>query len=88
METNIVVPEIPLTTEDFIAYSEYGKGRVKHHAMKICGGNGSVVLLFLVSALDGGGWSASRPNRFTSKDRAPGTYCWEAGSAPEPDWTL
>jgi hypothetical protein len=29
----------------------------------------------LTSALDGGEWSASRPNRFTPRERAPGTYC-------------
>jgi len=28
---------------------------------------------FLTSALDGGEWSASGPDRFTSGDRAPGT---------------
>jgi hypothetical protein len=28
----------------------------------------------LTSALDGGEWSASRPNRFTPRERAPGTY--------------
>jgi len=28
---------------------------------------------FLISALDGGEWSASRPDRFTSRERAPGT---------------
>jgi hypothetical protein len=33
----------------------------------------------LTSALDGGEWSASRPGRFTSSERSPGTYwigCW------------
>jgi hypothetical protein len=28
----------------------------------------------LTSALDGGEWSASRPGRFTPRERAPGTY--------------
>jgi hypothetical protein len=28
---------------------------------------------FLTSALDGGEWSASRPDRFTPKERVPGT---------------
>jgi hypothetical protein len=28
----------------------------------------------LTSALDGGGWSASRPSRFTPRQRAPGTH--------------
>jgi hypothetical protein len=33
----------------------------------------------LTSALDGGEWSASRPGRFTSRERTPGTHwigCW------------
>jgi hypothetical protein len=40
----------------------------KHHAMKT----------FLSSVLDGGDWSASRPGRFTSSERAPGTH-WIGG---------
>jgi hypothetical protein len=32
----------------------------------------------LTSALDGGGWSASRPGRFTPRERAPGTQ-WIGG---------
>jgi hypothetical protein len=32
----------------------------------------------LTSALDGGEWSASRPGRFTSKERDPGTH-WIGG---------
>jgi hypothetical protein len=28
----------------------------------------------LTSALDGGEWSASRPGRFTSRERAPGIH--------------
>jgi hypothetical protein len=34
--------------------------------------------IFLTSALAGGEWSASRPGRFTSEDRAPGTH-WIRG---------
>jgi hypothetical protein len=30
---------------------------------------------FLTSALDGCEWSASRPGRFTARERAPGTHC-------------
>jgi hypothetical protein len=30
--------------------------------------------IFLTSALVGGEWSASRPGRFTSEERAPGTH--------------
>jgi hypothetical protein len=33
---------------------------------------------FLTSALDGGEWSASRPGRFTPRERAPGT-AWIGG---------
>jgi hypothetical protein len=32
-----------------------------------------------MKALDGGEWSASRPSRFTPRERAPGTHwigCW------------
>jgi hypothetical protein len=29
----------------------------------------------LTSALDGGEWSASRPGRFTPRERAPGSHC-------------
>jgi hypothetical protein len=32
----------------------------------------------LTSALDGGGWSASRPGRFTLTERAPSTH-WIGG---------
>jgi hypothetical protein len=32
----------------------------------------------MTSALDGGEWSASRPGRFTLKERAPGTH-WIGG---------
>jgi hypothetical protein len=32
----------------------------------------------LTSALDGGEWSASRPGRFTHKERTPGTH-WIGG---------
>jgi hypothetical protein len=30
---------------------------------------------FLISALNGGEWSASHPGRFTPRERAPGTHC-------------
>jgi hypothetical protein len=33
---------------------------------------------FLTSELDGGEWSASRPGRFTPRERAPGTH-WIGG---------
>jgi hypothetical protein len=34
--------------------------------------------IFVTSALVGGEWSASRPGRFTSGERVPGTY-WIGG---------
>jgi hypothetical protein len=34
--------------------------------------------IFLISALIGGVWSASRPGRFTPGDRAPGIH-WNGG---------
>jgi hypothetical protein len=37
---------------------------------------------FLTSVLDGGEWSASRPGRFTSGERAPGTH-WMEGCEPQ-----
>jgi hypothetical protein len=33
---------------------------------------------FLASELDGGEWSASRPGRFTARERAPGIH-WLGG---------
>jgi hypothetical protein len=41
-------------------------------------GNGSIAPPFLTSALDGGEWSASRPCRFTHRERAPRTH-WIGG---------
>jgi hypothetical protein len=35
--------------------------------------------IYLASALAGGEWSASRPGRFTPRERAPGTH-WIGGS--------
>jgi hypothetical protein len=50
----------------------------KHHAMKTFWGNGVIAPRNLTSALDGGEWSASRPGRFTPRERAPGTH-WIGG---------
>jgi hypothetical protein len=38
-------------------------------------GCGGVAPPFLTSALVGGEWSASRPGRFASGERAPATHC-------------
>jgi hypothetical protein len=37
-------------------------------------GSGSIAPSFLTSALDGDEWSASRPCRYSSEKRAPGTH--------------
>jgi hypothetical protein len=37
-------------------------------------GSGGIAPPFLTSALDGGEWSASRPGRYTPRERGPGTY--------------
>jgi hypothetical protein len=43
---------------------------------------------FLTSALDGGEWSASRPDRALAPRKGPQVpIVQEAGWAPEPDWT-
>jgi hypothetical protein len=49
----------------------------EHHAIKAYWGNGGIAHS-LISALDGGEWSASRPGRFTPRERAPGTL-WIGG---------
>jgi hypothetical protein len=38
-------------------------------------GSRSIAPTFLTSELDGGEWSASRPDRFTPGERDSGTYC-------------
>jgi hypothetical protein len=50
----------------------------KHHAMKAYWGVEDSSTYYLTSALDGGDWSASRPGRFTPRERAPGTH-WIGG---------
>jgi hypothetical protein len=47
---------------------------IKHCAMKTSGGRGCIDPPFLTSALDGGEWSASRPGRFTPRERNPCTH--------------
>jgi hypothetical protein len=47
--------------------------------MKAYGGVDVLIHVFLTSALAGGEWSASRPYRFTSGERAPHTH-WIGGS--------
>jgi hypothetical protein len=38
-------------------------------------GSADIALLLFISALDGDEWLASRPDRFTSEGKAPGTHC-------------
>jgi hypothetical protein len=40
--------------------------------MKAYRGVDVYIKIFLTTALDGGEWAASRPGRFTSRERAPG----------------
>jgi hypothetical protein len=42
--------------------------------MKVCGGVGIYIHIFLTPALAGGEWSASHPGRFTPEERAPVTH--------------
>jgi hypothetical protein len=44
----------------------------KHQAMKTYWRSGSIAPHILISALDGGAWSASRPGHFTPCERASG----------------
>jgi hypothetical protein len=46
--------------------------------MKACGGVDVKIHIFLTSALAGGEWSASRPGRFTPRERAHSTH-WIGG---------
>jgi hypothetical protein len=46
--------------------------------MKVYWGVNVQIHIFLTSALAGGDWSASRPVRFTPRERAPGTH-WIGG---------
>jgi hypothetical protein len=42
--------------------------------MKAYWGNGGMAPPFFTSVLDGGEWSDSRPGRFNSRERVPGTH--------------
>jgi hypothetical protein len=46
--------------------------------MKAYGGVDVQIHILLTSALAGGEWSASRPSRFTPRERVPGTH-WIGG---------
>ena len=56
-------------------YPEQNKGivtiAVSGHPIKTCGQLETWLLVFLSSELIGGEWSASRPGRFTSRERVP-----------------
>jgi hypothetical protein len=49
-------------------------------------GSGGIAPPFLTSALDGGGWSASRPDRFGPGKKPQVPVGQEAGWASEPLW--
>jgi hypothetical protein len=51
---------------------------IKQYAMKAYGGVDVYTHVFLTSALVGVEWSASRPGRFTPREKAPGTH-WIGG---------
>jgi hypothetical protein len=46
----------------------------EHHAMKAYWGSGGIAPRILDLGTDGGKWSASRPDRFTPRERAPRTH--------------
>jgi hypothetical protein len=73
----------PLASSNSEAKGKKGKGKVscaltEHHDMKAYWGSGGSSTHSMTSALDGGERSASRPGRFTLKERAPGTH-WIGG---------
>jgi hypothetical protein len=50
----------------------------EHHAMKVYWGSGCIAPCILDLGTNGGEWSASRPGRFTPRERAFGTH-WIGG---------
>jgi hypothetical protein len=67
-------------------YREYTRKEIKKVKLSLClinytpyhenvWGSGRIVLSFLISALGTGGWSASRPDRFIPRERAPTGHC-------------
>jgi hypothetical protein len=46
----------------------------KNYAIKTYGGDDVQSHVFLTSVIVGGEWSASRPDRFIPRERAPGTH--------------
>jgi hypothetical protein len=57
---------------------------MKHYIMKAYVGVDVLIHIFLTSTLAGGEWSASRPGRFTSDERAPGTHWIGSWVGPKP----
>jgi hypothetical protein len=55
--------------------------------MKVYGGVDVQSHIFLVSALVGGEWPASRPSRFTPGEKPPVPIAQEVVWTPEPVWT-
>jgi hypothetical protein len=52
--------------------------------MNAYGGVGVYIRIFLILAVVGGDWSASRPGRFTIRERAPGIH-WVDSRAGQDD---
>jgi hypothetical protein len=79
-----LTPGVKLTTHLHQVPRLRVKGKVvpvlltEHHAMKAHWGVEAQLHAILASELDGGDWSASRPDRFTPRKRAPGTH-WIGG---------
>jgi hypothetical protein len=67
-----------LRSHDFIRLSEVKLFLclTKHHIIYTYWGMEVYIHAFLISALDGGEWSASRPGRFTPGVRAPSTISY------------
>ena len=56
------------------------------HTMKACGGVDVKPHVFLISAIDVGGWTDSYPSCFTAKERATGMYRLGGGWNPGRVW--
>lgn len=57
---------------------------VPEHAMKACGRVDVSIHAFLISAVDGHGWSSSRPDFFTTVEKLHVSTEYETGLALEP----
>jgi hypothetical protein len=60
----------------------------KHYAIKAYGGVEVQIHVFLISALVGDEWSASRLCRFNREEKPPGTHWIGGWGVPELVWTI